>query len=190
VVEPVTGERSARAGALILDLARRRDARCAGCGAPVCGHELLFGVVLGFRDAPRCTVCLARALGREAGALRGQLVAHIRRRDCYEAAWAWTSAREGACQAARADGEAGAAPENPAGDEITPDAEWDAGDMGCGDLVLELRTRLRAMRPGEVLTVTAHDPGAPEDLPAWCRMTGHRLVYARHPVYCIRRKED
>jgi NifU-like protein involved in Fe-S cluster formation/TusA-related sulfurtransferase len=52
---------------------------------------------------------------------------------------------------------------------------WDAGDLGCGELVLELRGRLAAM-PGQVLRVIALDPGAPEDIPAWCRLTGHALV--------------
>jgi tRNA 2-thiouridine synthesizing protein A len=69
------------------------------------------------------------------------------------------------------------------------DAEWDAGDMGCGDLVLELRARVEALVPGRVLRLTARDPGAPADIPAWCRMTGHVLVSAQHPTYLIRRKE-
>jgi tRNA 2-thiouridine synthesizing protein A len=68
-------------------------------------------------------------------------------------------------------------------------AVWDAGDMGCGDLVLALRGRLAALRPGEVLRVVARDPAAPEDLPAWCRLTGHTLARADHPTYDIRRKE-
>jgi tRNA 2-thiouridine synthesizing protein A len=68
--------------------------------------------------------------------------------------------------------------------------EWDAGDLGCGELVLELRMRLAAMSPGRVLRLTARDPGAPLDLPAWCRMTGHTLVSGQHPVYLIRRKES
>ncbi|WP_044563999.1 sulfurtransferase TusA family protein [Azospirillum sp. B4] len=51
----------------------------------------------------------------------------------------------------------------------------DAGDMGCGELVMLLRVRLRAM-PGQVLRVIARDGGAPEDLPAWCRMTRNDLV--------------
>jgi tRNA 2-thiouridine synthesizing protein A len=71
-----------------------------------------------------------------------------------------------------------------------PDGEWDAGEMGCGELVLELRLRLKPMRPGQILRLTARDPGAPEDLPAWCRLTGHHLVSAEHPIYWIRRKED
>ena len=58
------------------------------------------------------------------------------------------------------------------------DAEWDAKDMSCGDLVLDLRSRLRKM-PGKVLKVIARDPGAPSDLPAWCKMTGDELAIAR-----------
>jgi tRNA 2-thiouridine synthesizing protein A len=64
------------------------------------------------------------------------------------------------------------------------DDHWDAADMGCGELVLALRQRLRAM-PGQVLLLTATDPGAPEDLPAWCRMTGHQLLQAQHPRYWL-----
>jgi tRNA 2-thiouridine synthesizing protein A len=71
---------------------------------------------------------------------------------------------------------------------VSDEAEWDAGDLGCGELVLELRTRLLAMRPGQVLHLTARDPGAPQDLPAWCRMTGHTLVSQQHPVYLIRKE--
>lgn len=66
---------------------------------------------------------------------------------------------------------------------------WDAGDMGCGELVLELRGRLLALPPGGRLRVTARDPGAREDLPAWCRLTGHTLVEADHPSYLLQRKD-
>jgi tRNA 2-thiouridine synthesizing protein A len=55
------------------------------------------------------------------------------------------------------------------------DVEWDAGDLACGDLVLELRRRVRAA-PGLVFKLIARDPGAPADLPAWCGMTGHQLL--------------
>lgn len=65
---------------------------------------------------------------------------------------------------------------------------WDAGDMGCGELVLALRTRLLALAPGTVFRLRTTDPAAPEDIPAWCRMTGHTLVSADHPIYLIRRK--
>jgi tRNA 2-thiouridine synthesizing protein A len=72
----------------------------------------------------------------------------------------------------------------------TPEAEWDAGDMGCGELALELRSRLDRLRPGQVLKLTVRDPGGPADIPAWCRLTGQTLVSQHHPVYLIRRKED
>lgn len=73
---------------------------------------------------------------------------------------------------------------------IEPSATWDAGDMGCGELIVLLRARVRALAPGEILRVVARDPGAPEDLPAWSRLTGHRLVRAEHPVYEFARRQE
>lgn len=64
---------------------------------------------------------------------------------------------------------------DPSPTSLAADDAWDAGDLGCGPLVLALRKRLRAM-PGRVLKVTALDPAAPIDLPAWCRLTGNELV--------------
>ena len=62
--------------------------------------------------------------------------------------------------------------------------------MACGDLVLELRLLLRAMKPCQILRITATDSGAREDIPAWCRLTGHALLAAAHPQYGVKRKED
>jgi tRNA 2-thiouridine synthesizing protein A len=70
-----------------------------------------------------------------------------------------------------------------------PDEPWDAGVLGCGQLIFELRARLSRLQPGDVIQVIARDAAAPVDLSAWCRMTGHMLVSADHPVYVIRRKE-
>jgi len=60
--------------------------------------------------------------------------------------------------------------------QIDAAASWDAGFMGCGELVIDLRKRLKTM-PGAVLCLTAHDSGAPEDIPAWCRMTRNELIH-------------
>jgi tRNA 2-thiouridine synthesizing protein A len=68
------------------------------------------------------------------------------------------------------------------------DEEWDAGDLGCGELVLALKQRIDRMQPGQVIKIIALDPGARADLPAWCRLTGHALVQQEHPVYLIRRQ--
>ncbi len=68
--------------------------------------------------------------------------------------------------------------------------EWDAGDLGCGDLLIRLRFLLQDMRPDEIIRVHATDPGAIQDLPAWCRLTGERIVeqdLQRH-LYWIQRK--
>ncbi len=70
------------------------------------------------------------------------------------------------------------------------DREWDAGELGCGELVLELRGRMLAMEPGRVLRLIALDPGAAADIPAWCRLTGHALLDHHPPIYLIRRKEN
>lgn len=67
---------------------------------------------------------------------------------------------------------------------------WEAGEFGCGQLVFELRRQLERLGPGESLEVITHDPGAPVDLAAWCRMTGHTLISAEQPIYVIRRKSD
>ncbi|MGH9076841.1 MAG: sulfurtransferase TusA family protein [Acidimicrobiales bacterium] len=72
--------------------------------------------------------------------------------------------------------------------ERGPQAHWDAGDLGCGELVVVLRSRLASLAPGSLFQLVARDPGAPEDLPAWCRLTGHELVKADPPTYLIKRK--
>jgi tRNA 2-thiouridine synthesizing protein A len=68
--------------------------------------------------------------------------------------------------------------------------EWDAGETGCGELILELKLRLNSLQPGAALKLIARDPGVPEDLPAWCRMTGHKLLQATPPEYLIERKSS
>jgi len=74
---------------------------------------------------------------------------------------------------------------NPSGQS---QSEWDAGMMGCGELILELRQRLNKLPPQALFTLIARDPGVPADLPAWCRMTGHRLVRTAPPEFVIERK--
>jgi tRNA 2-thiouridine synthesizing protein A len=60
--------------------------------------------------------------------------------------------------------------------------------MGCGELVFELMLKLRALGPGRLFLLTATDPGAPHDIPAWCRLTGNALVRASPPTYLLRSK--
>jgi tRNA 2-thiouridine synthesizing protein A len=82
-------------------------------------------------------------------------------------------------------GDDGSAPATPA---FEFDAEWDAGDMGCGDLVLELRMRMKSMPSRQIFRLHATNPGAKEDIPSWCRLTGNALLEAAPPIYLIRKK--
>jgi len=67
---------------------------------------------------------------------------------------------------------------------------WDAGETGCGQLAVGLKRELAVLNPGERLQVVARNEGAPVDVPAWCRVTGHHLVHASHPEYVIQRKQS
>lgn len=186
-------------------LQRLEGARCPGCGESLCGHLSLLNLVLGHQDRPHCLGCLAATVDKDPQVLRDELVAYILGKECLSYGWRWTNLRETgktqvkpACLwgpgsvevplSGRSLGTQQSVTEKAQDGTITVAAFWDAGDLGCGDLVPELRTRLAALHPGQVLVLTAQDPGASEDLPALCRMTGHELVEARHPDYWIRRK--
>jgi tRNA 2-thiouridine synthesizing protein A len=187
--------------AVLRDLDALASTACAGCGKPICGHEALMSRMLGHRDAPRCWPCLANTLGQPPNHLRDHLQAHAAHRDCYRAGWEEASRREkcpdpllpsclfAAGEAPRPVGPQAATPPEVALTAGAAHAEWDAGAMGCGDLVLELRRRLRDLPPGTILKVRATDPGAPEDIPAWCGLTRHTLLGSNHPHYWIQRKE-
>lgn len=76
-----------------------------------------------------------------------------------------------------------------ASDAALPVADtWDAGDLACGELVLELRTRMSRLAPGGILCLITRDLGAILDIPAWCRLTGHALRRAAHPEYYLERR--
>lgn len=70
------------------------------------------------------------------------------------------------------------------------DAVLDVGDTLCGELALMLRIEMNKREPGQVVKVIARDPAAPQDIPAWCTLTGHPLLLVDHPNYWIRRKTD
>jgi tRNA 2-thiouridine synthesizing protein A len=69
------------------------------------------------------------------------------------------------------------------------DAQWDAGEMGCGELLLKLRKKLRDM-PGQIIRLIALDRGAIEDIPSYCRITGHQLlqVDSKRGIFFIKAK--
>jgi len=65
-------------------------------------------------------------------------------------------------------------------------AEFDGGEMGCGELLLDLFLFCKRQGPGATLRLRANDPGAPHEIPAWCRLTGHELLQASPPYFLIK----
>ena len=65
----------------------------------------------------------------------------------------------------------------------------DAGDRRCGEAILFLKQALDRLSAGQIVGFVCDDPAAPEDVPAWCRMTGHRLVWTEERTFFIKRRE-
>lgn len=61
-------------------------------------------------------------------------------------------------------------------DLLTPAAVLDAGESGCGELVMLITQQLKTLTPGAVLEVRTYDLAAEIDIAAYCRMTGHSLL--------------
>jgi tRNA 2-thiouridine synthesizing protein A len=57
-----------------------------------------------------------------------------------------------------------------------PDAVLDARGLLCPLPVIRLQALARGRAEGTVIRVTATDPGVRQDIPAWCRVHGHRVL--------------
>lgn len=69
------------------------------------------------------------------------------------------------------------------------DEVYDSVDQGCGDFIMDMRQVMKGLVPGAVLLVASRDAGAPVEIPAWCRLTGHRLMEAVPPFYLVRKRD-
>ncbi|MDZ7661492.1 sulfurtransferase TusA family protein [Thiohalophilus sp.] len=54
--------------------------------------------------------------------------------------------------------------------------QLDARRLLCPMPVIRVQDAIAALAPGEVLEVTCTDPGALNDVPAWCRINGHQVL--------------
>ena len=70
------------------------------------------------------------------------------------------------------------------------DEIYDSLDRGCGDFIIELRRVMRELAPGSILMIASRDAGAPVEIPAWCRLTGHTLLDSAPPFYLVRKPEE
>ena len=60
-----------------------------------------------------------------------------------------------------------------------PDATLDTLGLYCPVPLWEAGKRIQDMLPGQVLEVLSDDEGIEEDMPVWCRRTGHALLDLR-----------
>ncbi len=55
----------------------------------------------------------------------------------------------------------------------------DARRLLCPLPVIRTQNAMKMLAPGDVLEVTCTDPGVLQDIPAWCRINGHRVIASR-----------
>ena len=52
----------------------------------------------------------------------------------------------------------------------------DARRLLCPMPVIRVQEKVASLAPGDLLEVRCTDPGTRSDIPAWCRINGHRIV--------------
>ncbi|MEE9357410.1 sulfurtransferase TusA family protein [Candidatus Vondammii sp. HM_W22] len=55
----------------------------------------------------------------------------------------------------------------------------DARRLLCPMPVIRVQDCVKTLSPGTLLEAVCTDPGALNDIPAWCRINGHQLVETR-----------
>lgn len=55
----------------------------------------------------------------------------------------------------------------------------DARRLLCPLPVIRTQNKVEELSAGDLLEVTASDPGVKNDIPAWCRINGHKVVEIR-----------
>ncbi len=57
-----------------------------------------------------------------------------------------------------------------------PHHTLDARRLFCPLPVIRTQDKIETLETGDTLTVTCTDPGALNDIPAWCRINGHTVL--------------
>lgn len=52
----------------------------------------------------------------------------------------------------------------------------DARRLLCPMPVIKTQNSIKTLKPGDILQVTATDPGVKQDIPSWCRINGHQVL--------------
>ena len=54
--------------------------------------------------------------------------------------------------------------------------QLDARRLLCPMPVIRVQNKVAELTPGDTLEVVCTDPGVLNDIPAWCRINGHRVL--------------
>ena len=54
--------------------------------------------------------------------------------------------------------------------------ELDLKQFICPMPVIKTQAKIASLRPTDILTVYCSDPGTLYDIPAWCRIHGHKVI--------------
>jgi len=57
--------------------------------------------------------------------------------------------------------------------------QLDARRQLCPMPVIRTQNRVEELQPGDTLEVACTDPGALNDIPAWARINGHKILESR-----------
>ena len=63
--------------------------------------------------------------------------------------------------------------------------ELDARRLLCPLPVIRVQEKVSKLPRGDTLDVLCTDPGALNDIPAWCRINGHKLIDTRTEAHHI-----
>lgn len=61
--------------------------------------------------------------------------------------------------------------------------ELDARRLLCPMPVIRTQDKVKKLKPGDILTVFCTDPGVLQDVPAWCRINGHKVLQTQSDEY-------
>ena len=65
-------------------------------------------------------------------------------------------------------------------------ATLDARGLLCPLPVIRAQDKIATLAPGTLLDLFATDPGVLHDIPAWCRVHGHEVLWVRREAGDIR----
>jgi tRNA 2-thiouridine synthesizing protein A len=56
------------------------------------------------------------------------------------------------------------------------DETLDCVGLYCPMPIVETARKMKALKPGQVLEILADDEGIKQDMPNWCKQTGHKCL--------------